>query len=77
MSHHKIALKKQSDWYMSSEFVTSKSVHSDYCIVGYLDILGSTNRIKNEENRDESLNSIYNLYSSTNELVKIIKYIIH
>ena len=42
------------------------------CIVGYLDILGSKQRIL-EDNSDSSLNSVYNLYNSTQNLFKKLK----
>ena len=55
-----------------SELFTRKSVHSEMCIVGYLDILGSKQRIL-EDNSDYSLNSVYNLYNSTQNLFKKLK----
>ena len=42
------------------------------CIVGYIDILGSKQRIL-EDDSDSSLNSVYNLYTSTQTLFKKIK----
>lgn len=72
MSWENISVKKNLLKNTDSELFTRKSVHSEMCIVGYLDILGSKQRIL-EDNSDSSLNSVYNLYNSTQNLFKKLK----
>ena len=72
MSWENISVKKNLLKNTDSELFTRKSVHSEMCIVGYLDILGSKQRIL-EDNSDYSLNSVYNLYNSTQNLFKKLK----
>ena len=72
MSWENISVKKNLLKNTDSELFTRKSVHSEMCSVGYLDILGSKQRIL-EDNSDYSLNSVYNLYNSTQNLFKKLK----
>lgn len=74
MSRIRVITKENIARYIKPNFFTRKTVHSDYCIIGYLDILGSTERIKSEDDSDESLNSVFNLYSATSSLIKVIKH---
>lgn len=73
MKRDTITVKERLKKYNVPELFTKKSVHSEECIVGYLDILGSTERILSDDENESSLNAVYNLYNSSETLFKRIK----